>query len=204
MPFETNVFINCPFDNNYKAIQKAIIFTVMYLGYEPLLSTTKSSGDVRIQEIVKHVEASKFSIHDICRCAAKKKGELGRFNMPYELGIDIGCMQFGTPQQRTKLCLVLEEKEHRYDQFISDISGQDIKTHQNKPIKAVERVLEWLDAATADNIPSIKTVWDAFIDFSGKLEVGLIDEGFTLAQRKYLQHPKLIKLARAYFTEIGH
>lgn len=202
MPFETNIFINCPFDDDYKPIQKALIFTVMYLGFEPLLSTTISSGHIRIQQIIKHIKASKFSIHDISRCAAKKKGELGRFNMPYELGIDIGCMQFGTRLQKMKLCLVLEEKEHRYDQFISDISGQDIKTHQNNPEKAIERVLEWLDAATDDNIPSLGNVWNAYIDFIGKLEIGLKAEDYSDGEIKNLQHPKFIKLAKAHLATI--
>src|SRR5437868_3996014 len=51
MPFETNVFINCPFDKEYTPILRAILFTTIYLGFEPQISQTISSSEIRINQI---------------------------------------------------------------------------------------------------------------------------------------------------------
>jgi hypothetical protein len=96
MPFESNVFINCPFDNDYKLLLRPLLFTVLYLGYKPRLSQTQSSSDIRINQIKSFIRDSKFGIHDLSRCKPLKVGDLPRFNMPYELGLDIGCLEFGS------------------------------------------------------------------------------------------------------------
>jgi hypothetical protein len=96
MPFESNVFINCPFDNDYKLLLRPLLFTVLYLGYKPRLSQTQSSSDIRINQIKSFIRDSKFGIHDLSRCKPLKVGYLPRFNMPYELGLDIGCLEFGS------------------------------------------------------------------------------------------------------------
>ncbi len=51
MSFEKNIFINCPFDNNYKPILKALVFGITYLGYIPKLSETIDSAETRIAGI---------------------------------------------------------------------------------------------------------------------------------------------------------
>jgi hypothetical protein len=33
MAFESNVFINCPFDDDYKALLRPFIFTVLYFAF---------------------------------------------------------------------------------------------------------------------------------------------------------------------------
>jgi len=45
MAFENNIFINCPFDKEYKPILKILVFSSIYLGYKPLLSETINSAD---------------------------------------------------------------------------------------------------------------------------------------------------------------
>jgi len=63
--FEKNVFINCPFDNEYFPILQSIIFTIIYLDYNPLISETTNSRVSRLLKIKKLITNSKFSIHDI-------------------------------------------------------------------------------------------------------------------------------------------
>jgi len=95
MPFQSNVFINCPFDNEYKPLLKSLIFAVLYLDFEPQLSQTISSSSIRINQIKEYIRNSKYGIHDLSRSKPLKKNELPRFNMPYELGLDIGCCEYG-------------------------------------------------------------------------------------------------------------
>ena len=195
MSFQTNIFINCPFDKEYKPLLKALIFIVLYLELEPQISTTISSSHLRITEIIKLIENSKYSIHDISRCEPIRAGELPRFNMPYEMGLDIGCSVYGSVQQRTKQCLILESLKNRYDMVISDISGQDIKEHNNQPKKLMGKVIEWFTANGAvpiNRIPGLSSAWSKYLDCKAKIEVSLINEGFTKSEIKNLSIPHYI------------
>ncbi|MFD1615633.1 hypothetical protein [Gelatiniphilus marinus] len=102
MAFDKNIFINCPFDDKYKTLLKAIVFCIVYLNYKPLLSETNNSADSRVDGIINLISNSKYSIHDLSRLEASKKNELARFNMPFELGMDIGCKRFGSASQKEK------------------------------------------------------------------------------------------------------
>ena len=42
--FESNVFINCPFDADYEPLKKALLYTVVALGYHPRISTERAGG----------------------------------------------------------------------------------------------------------------------------------------------------------------
>jgi len=48
-----------------------------------------------------------------------------RFNMPLELGIDIGCRAFGAGQS-DKSFLIFDRDRFRFQSYVSDIAGQDI------------------------------------------------------------------------------
>jgi hypothetical protein len=89
--FEKNIFINCPFDDEYRPLLRAMLFTVIYCGLTPRIATERAdSGEVRIRKIVELMKESKFSVHDISRIEPLKRGDLPRFNMPFELGMELG------------------------------------------------------------------------------------------------------------------
>ncbi len=77
------------------------------------------------------ISSSKYSIHDLSRnkYQASSDNEFARFNMPLELGIDLGVNH---SQNLNKKILVLDNKPHQYDTYISDLSGRDIEHHFNK------------------------------------------------------------------------
>lgn len=87
---------------------------LLYLELEPNLSQTLSSLTIRINQIKQHIKNCKFSIHDLSRSKALSKGELPRFNMPYELGLDIGACEYGGKKLQTKKALVLETDRYHY------------------------------------------------------------------------------------------
>ena len=87
---EHYIFINCPFDEDYQHLLRSMIFTCLYVGLKPQLSDTTDSFDIRVSGIIDLIKESKYSIHDLSRAKARKKGEVSRMNMPFELGIDIG------------------------------------------------------------------------------------------------------------------
>ena len=143
--FARNVFINCPFDADYAPILQAILFCVLYLGFTPRIATeSNDSARVRVQKIAALIRDSMYSIHDLSRSQAKKKGEYFRLNMPLELGIDYGCRTFGTARHRTKRLLILEEQQYRYQATVSDLAGCDIQFHEANFETAIRKVRNWL------------------------------------------------------------
>lgn len=176
--FEKSVFINCPFDDDYRQILLAIVFAIKFLGFIPKLSLLNSdSGTTRLTKIVELIETSKFGIHDISRMTAKNKGDHARMNMPFELGIDYGCKKFKGRKCADKKILVLEEKKYSYQKALSDISGSDINHHNNEPMEALQAVRNWFVTEELGTGPSGTTIWYDFNEFTSDLEEKLQQEG---------------------------
>ena len=144
MDYDANVFINCPFDEEYRPLFEAVVFAVMISGFTPRCALeAHDAGQGRLDMIMRIIAECKYGIHDISRTELNEEG-LPRFNMPLELGLDFGCRKYGPAKFRAKKLLVLDESEHRYQQFISDISGQDIKAHGREPRQIIRAVRDWL------------------------------------------------------------
>lgn len=162
--YNKNVFINCPFDDDYLPIFNSILFTVHRCGF--VLRCAKEYGEsntIRIQNIIGLIGQSKYSIHDLSRVSSM--GELPRFNMPLELGICIGAISFGTQTQKLKKYLILEKERYRFQQFISDLSGQDIQSHNNNYPEAIKVVRNWLSTLTNEIVPSPSIIIKEYEDF---------------------------------------
>lgn len=87
--------------------------------------------------------------------------------MPFELGLFIGAHRFGNAEQKKKRCLILDRERFRYRDFISDIAGQDIKSHDDDPGTVIPRVREFLRSNSGDRSISggakIKRKYDQFL-----------------------------------------
>ena len=58
----------------------------------------------------------------------------------------------------------------RYQQFISDIAGQDIQAHNDAPDLTVKVVRDWLrNASRRETIPSGGIIWERYQEFREKL-----------------------------------
>jgi len=86
----------------------------------------------------------KFGIHDISRTELNTEHNLPRFNMPLELGLFLGAKKFGPRKDKSKVCLILDREKYRYQRFISNIAGQDIKSHNDDPYTAIPIIRDWL------------------------------------------------------------
>jgi hypothetical protein len=66
--YEDSVFINCPFDSEYRPIFYALVFAVHDCGYFARCALEiDDSGLVRIQKIEQIIADCRFGIHDISR-----------------------------------------------------------------------------------------------------------------------------------------
>ena len=144
-----HVFINCPFDPGYRSIFNAIVFTVYDLGFVARCALEEDdAAEFRLLKIERIIEECKFGINDLSAVALDAATNLPRFNMPLELGLFFGCKRFGPEAQGNKRCLILDSDPYRYRMFISDISGQDIRSHNGEPERAIREVRDWLRAAS--------------------------------------------------------
>jgi len=159
--YADNVFINCPFDRQYRSLFDAMIFAVFDCGYVARCTTEiDDASQVRIDKIAAIIKACKYGIHDISRTKLDRQTGLPRFNMPLELGIFLGAKRFGHGEQRHKVCLILDEVRYRYQSFISDIAGQDIRSHGNDPQRLVTTVRNWLRTSSKrTTIPGGEEIW---------------------------------------------
>ena len=168
--FDKNVFVNCPFDEDYKQLLLSVIFTIKYLGYIPRLSLERAdSAESRIEKIVGLINESKFGIHDLSRIISSDKDEHFRMNMPFELGIDYGAKALKGDKWKNKQLLVLEKERYRYQKALSDLSGSDIKNHDDEPSKIVKVVRDWFVATENIRVDSGNKIWSKFNEFNAYL-----------------------------------
>ena len=145
----SHVFINCPFDPGYQPIFNAIVFAVYDLGFVARCALEEDdAADFRLSKIERMIEECRFGINDLSAVALNAATNLPRFNMPLELGLFFGCKRYGPKNQDRKRTLVLDTDQHRYRQFISDISGQDIRAHGGDPERAIRALRDWLQASS--------------------------------------------------------
>ena len=169
--YARNVFINCPFDGEYLPIFRAVVFTVSVCGFVPRCSLEHDdASQVRLEKIYRLIGSSAFGIHDISRTELDGENQLPRFNMPLELGFFLGAKQFGSGRHGSKRCLILDRDRYRFQKFISDIAGQDIKAHGNSPEMVIRTVRDWLrSAAGQGKIPGGSHLWDRYQKFTRAL-----------------------------------
>ena len=89
--FGDSVFINCPFDEAYWPIFEAVVFCIVDCGFVPRSGLEfTDSGTVRIHHLRDLIRSCKYAIHDLSRVEVSTSSLLPRFNMPFELGLDLG------------------------------------------------------------------------------------------------------------------
>jgi hypothetical protein len=174
--FEKNVFVNCPFDEDYRQLLLSVIFTVKHLGFNPRLSLERvDSAESRIDKIVGLINQSKYGIHDLSRIVSEGENEHYRMNMPFELGIDYGCQKLKEGVWSQKQILILEKERYRYQKALSDLSGSDIKNHDDEAPKIIKAVRDWFVTTESMRADSGKKIWNSYNDFQAYLYDELVE-----------------------------
>lgn len=197
--YNDNVFINCPFDLIYKPLFDVMVFAIHDCGFIARCALEEEdTSQVRIDKIYSIIADCRYGIHDISRIELDDDSGFPRFNMPLELGIFLGAKKFGIEEQKRKKCLVLDKEPYRYQQFISDIAGQDISTHNNTSEGIIKCVRDWLRTASGRRtIPSGSIISERYQNFvedlpetarECRLTVGdLIFNDYTLVIEEWLK-----------------
>ena len=171
--FERQVFVNCPYDDHYRELQRAMIFVLLRLGFEPCLAAQISdSGQLRMEKIKIQISTCRYSIHDLSLVIAKDGGECARMNMPYELGVDLGARWYGSSPLDRKQMLVLERTRGSVKKALSDHAGFDLRSHEGSVDNLIREirahfyaVLSAQPGGVVADYPTHDDLWDEWIQF---------------------------------------
>jgi hypothetical protein len=168
--YEDSVFINCPFDDAYKSVFNAIVFAIHDSGFVARCALeVDNAAQNRLGKITQIIAECKYGIHDISRTELDPTTSLPRFNMPLELGIYLGCREFGDGHHKSKVCLVIDREPYRYQKFISDIAGQDIFAYNDRE-QVINGVRKWLRTSSGrTNIPGGVKIYERYMQFEDEL-----------------------------------
>jgi hypothetical protein len=153
LAYEDHVFINCPFDEEYRPLFQALVFAVHACGMVARSALEVDNGaEVRINKIERIIRECRHSVHDISRVELDAASGLPRMNMPFELGLFLGAQRFGDRRQKKKTCIIFDRVRYRYQKFLSDIAGQDIRAHQGDPAELIRLVRNALATALPEDV----------------------------------------------------
>ncbi len=130
-----------------------------------------------------------------------KDGEYPQFNMPYELGLDIGCKEYGGKKYAAKKCLILERNEYQYLRVLSDIRGQDINHHNDDPEKLIEAVRNRFAKISIPGPPAANFIWNEYNEFYNDFINDLKNKGWTAAHIKNMPFSEYISIARVWIRD---
>jgi len=196
--YESSVFINCPFDSEYWPLFEAITFSVYHCGFFPRCALeVDDSSQVRIQKITDIIRGSRLSIHDISRTESDGDPPLPRFNMPLELGLFMGAKAFGVGDQKRKAGMILDAEKYRFQRYISDIAGQDIRAHGGDPDVVIRHVRNFLVTQSRRSlyVPGPEKVIQRFHQFRAELPVSC---AAVHIDRSDLSFPDLLHFVAGY------
>jgi hypothetical protein len=189
----SDVFINCPFDDDYAPVFRALIFAIFACGFRARSARElDDGGQTRIDKLYNLIDECRYGIHDISRTQLDPVNNLPRFNMPLELGIFLGAKRYGGKEQKLKRLLVMDIEQYRYQMFISDLSGVDIHEHGSDPIIALRRTRDWLANVSRRQLPSSNRLAGIYADFSVDLPIVAAQLDFDPAHIPYVDYERLV------------
>jgi hypothetical protein len=190
-----SVFINCPLDGQFKPLFDTAIFAVQIAGFKPRCALEASNaGQIRLEKIMGIISSCQYGIHDISRTESGSNG-LPRFNMPLELGLDLGCRRYGSGHHKDKRLLILDKRRHRYQKFISDIAGQDIESHQNSRNQLIRCIRDWLSTESGDAaIPGGPYIYKRYRAFQRALPIHCQNLRLSLEQLTFGDLSRLVRI----------
>lgn len=130
--------------------------------------------------------------------------------MPLELGVFLAARTFGMGKQKQKNCLILDCEPYRYRTFISDIAGQDIRSHGGDPTQVITEIRNWLNAASRrKTLPGGRAIIERYSRFRKALPQLCAEVEIDLGELTYVDFVRftstwLRKQSEAAVASLGH
>ncbi len=112
--------------------------------------------------------------------------------MPLELGIFLGAKRFGDRAQKDKMALILDIEQYRYQKFISDLAGADIRSHNNDVYQAARVTRDWLTNVSRRDLPSGAKIERLLRKFRTQLPNIAMQLEFEVAAIPYVDYEKIV------------
>ena len=112
--------------------------------------------------------------------------------MPLELGIFLGAKKFGDKAQKEKMALILDIEQYRYQRFISDLAGADIRSHNNDVFQAIRATRDWLANVSRRDLPSSVKIERLFNNFLEQLPLIADRLEFQVDHIPYVDYEKIV------------
>ena len=118
--------------------------------------------------------------------------------MPFELGLDFGHKRFSS-MGNAKRILILERERYHYHRALSDLSGCDIKQHNNEPTELIRAVRDWFkETVKARSVPGPSFIWNRLNDFLYVLHLDCLTKGFSEDDFNKLSFSEFIESAEIW------
>ncbi|MDX2236947.1 MAG: hypothetical protein NW203_05230 [Hyphomonadaceae bacterium] len=194
-----DVFINCPFDEAYGELFRAIVFTVHACGFRSRCALEHGpNGALRLDTLTQLIASADRGIHDLSRIELSEPAGTPRFNMPFELGVSVGAARFGGRRQRRKQLLVLARNRGQWQPSVSDLSGLDPQFHNDDPHTVIKHVRDFLKGG-GERRPGASAIAQDYEAFSADLPSLAKQARQTLPEaREYLN---FVEFVAEYFSE---
>jgi hypothetical protein len=126
--FANTVFLNIPYDDQFKRLYIAYISGLIHLGLTPRATIEIPGGENRLDKILDLNRNCRYSIHDLSRVELDRNPPFPtpRFNMPFELGLAVAAAKIDALPDNW---FVFESKRHRVSKSLSDLGGTDANVH---------------------------------------------------------------------------
>jgi len=126
------VFLNVPYDRQFKNLYIAYIVGLTELGLTPTATLAIPGGEARLDRIFDLIQSCRYSVHDLSRVTLNRAPPpTPRFNMPFELGMAVAWAK-QNPDRHTYI--VCEAVKRRAQKSLSDMAGSDFNIHDNTPL----------------------------------------------------------------------
>jgi hypothetical protein len=199
----SEVFVNCPFDDAYRPLFRALVFTIFACGYRSRCALeVNDSGALRLDKLRELIAACDRGIHDLSRVELSSPSGTPRFNMPFEFGVAVGARAFGGARQRRKRALVLARKREHWHPTVSDLAGIDPEFHHDEPRQLVAAVRRFLKRTPEGRIlPGADALCATYEDFTRDLPRLARNAKHTL--REAYEYDSFTVFIRQYLDEVG-
>ena len=200
-----DVFVNCPFDDDYLTCFEALLFAITICGYRVRCALEESDGaDIRFAKLRRLIADSDHTIHDLSRTQVGAHG-LPRFNMPFELGLMMGAREFGSGRQRDKRACIMVTGEHVLPRYLSDLAGSDPAMHGDDPREVIRIVRDHLHTAPdGRGLPGAAHIATLFERFRRDVPLLADEARLTLDEvHARLGYRNYMDLVRAFCTTVA-
>lgn len=127
LPDPNAVFLNVPYDEEFRSLYIAYIVGLHQLGLIPHLASEIPGGGRRLNRIIQLIKSCRYSIHDLSRVEVSvAPSAVPRFNMPLELGMTI---TWAVLHPKRHDWFVFESELYRLQRSASDLNGTDANIH---------------------------------------------------------------------------